>query len=291
MKNNTLLGIALMVITTFLFSVMDGISRFLADDNSVLSLVSFRYWFVSLLIVILCLFIKNGFKRIIYTKQPFLQLSRGIILSINNCIVIYSFTLIGLIETHAVIACYPLMVAALSVPFLGEKFGWRRWSAIAVGFFGVIIIIRPSMEIFSGGSFFALIGALLFSIYLILTRYVSKRDGAITSFFWMGMGGTVTMSVVSFFTWEGISQEYWMWLLLMCIISAISHFLMVKTLQLAEASVIQPFSYLQLVFASFIGVIFFSETIHEMILIGTFIVITAGLFTFWREYKIKLIKK
>ena len=291
MKNRTLLGIGLMIVTTFLFSSMDGVSRYLAENNNVLSLVSFRYWFVSIFIVISCLFIKNSFKRIIYTQQPLLQFGRGLILSINNCIVIYSFTLIGLIETHAVIACYPLMVAALSVPFLGEKFGWRRWSAIAVGFFGVIIIIRPSMEIFSGGSFFALIGALLFSIYLILTRYVSKRDGAITSFFWMGMGGTVTMSVVSFFTWEGISQEYWMWLLLMCIISAISHFLMVKTLQLAEASVIQPFSYLQLVFASFIGVIFFSETIHEMILIGTFIVITAGLFTFWREYKIKLIKK
>ena len=291
MKNRTLLGIGLMIVTTFLFSSMDGVSRYLAENNNVLSLVSFRYWFVSIFIVISCLFIKNSFKRIIYTQQPLLQFGRGLILSINNCIVIYSFTLIGLIETHAVIACYPLMVAALSVPFLGEKFGWRRWSAIAVGFFGVIIIIRPSMEIFSGGSFFALIGALLFSIYLILTRYVSKRDGAITSFFWMGMGGTVTMSVVSFFTWERISQEYWMWLLLMCIISAISHFLMVKTLQLAEASVIQPFSYLQLVFASFIGVIFFSETIHEMILIGTFIVITAGLFTFWREYKIKLIKK
>ena len=291
MKNRTLLGIGLMIVTTFLFSSMDGVSRYLAENNNVLSLVSFRYWFVSIFIVITCLFIKNSFKRIIYTQQPLLQFGRGLILSINNCIVIYSFTLIGLIETHAVIACYPLMVAALSVPFLGEKFGWRRWSAIAVGFFGVIIIIRPSMEIFSGGSFFALIGALLFSIYLILTRYVSRKDGAITSFFWMGMGGTVTMSVVSFFTWEGISQEYWMWLLLMCIISAISHFLMVKTLQLAEASVIQPFSYLQLVFASFIGVIFFSETIHEMILIGTFIVITAGLFTFWREYKIKLIKK
>ena len=291
MKNRTLLGIGLMIVTTFLFSSMDGVSRYLAENNNVLSLVSIRYWFVSIFIVILCLFIKNSFKRIIYTQQPLLQFGRGLILSINNCIVIYSFTLIGLIETHAVIACYPLMVAALSVPFLGEKFGWRRWSAIAVGFFGVIIIIRPSMEIFSGGSFFALIGALLFSIYLILTRYVSREDGAITSFFWMGMGGTVTMSVVSFFTWERISQEYWMWLLLMCIISAISHFLMVKTLQLAEASVIQPFSYLQLVFASFIGVIFFSETIHEMILIGTFIVITAGLFTFWREYKIKLIKK
>ena len=287
MKNNTLLGIALMVITTFLFSVMDGISRFLADDNSVLSLVSFRYWFVSLLIVILCLFINNCFKRIIYTKQPFLQLSRGIILSINNCIVIYSFTLIGLIETHAVIACYPLIVAVLSVPFLGEKFGWRRWSAIAFGFIGVMTIIRPSLSIFSGGSIFALLGAILFAIYLILTRYASKQDNPFTSFFWIGLGGTITMSIVSFFTWKGISQEYWIWLLLMCVISAISHFLMVKTLQVAQASVIQPFSYLQLVFASVIGVIIFSETIDKMIFIGATIVISAGLFTFWREYKNK----
>ncbi len=287
MKNNTLLGIALMVITTFLFSVMDGISRFLADDNSVLSLVSFRYWFVSLLIVILCLFINNGFKRIIYTKQPFLQLSRGIILSINNCIVIYSFTLIGLIETHAVIACYPLIVAVLSVPFLGEKFGWRRWSAIAFGFIGVMTIIRPSLSIFSGGSIFALLGAILFAIYLILTRYASKQDNPFISFFWMGLGGTITMSIVSIFTWKGISQEYWIWLLLMCVISAISHFLMVKTLQVAQASVIQPFSYLQLVFASVIGVIIFSETIDKMIFIGATIVISAGLFTFWREYKNK----
>ena len=74
----------------------------------------------------------------------------------------------------------------------------------------------------------------------------------------------------------------------MCIIIAISHFLMVKTLQVSQASVIQPFSYLQLVFASFIGVIFFSEIIDKMILIGTSIVISAGLFTFWREYKKKL---
>ena len=285
MQNNTLLGIGLMIVTTFLFSTMDGVSRYLAENNSVLSLVSFRYWFVSLLIVISCLFIKNSFQKIIYTQQPFVQFGRGLILSVNNCIVIYSFTLIGLIETHAVIACYPLIVAGLSVPFLGEKFGWKRWSAIAIGFLGVMIIIRPSLEIFSGGSIFALIGAILFSIYLILTRYVSKKDNTITSFFWMGLGGTVTMSIVSIFNWNGVSQEYWMWLIIMCFLSASSHYLMVKTLQVAQASVIQPFSYLQLVFASLIGVIFFSETIDKMILVGTTIVISAGLFTFWREYK------
>ena len=289
MQNRTLLGISLMIITTFLFSAMDGVSKYLAETNSVLSLVSFRYWFVSVLLIISCLFIKSGFRKVVSTRQPFVQLSRGVILSVNNCIVIYSFTLIGLVETHAIIACYPLIVAGLSVPFLGERFGWRRWSAIAAGFVGVIIILRPSAEIFSGGSIFALIGAILFAIYLILTRYVSKDDSSITSFFWMGLGGTITMSFVGIYSWENISKEYWLWLLVMCVLSASSHFLMVKTLQLVQASVIQPFSYLQLVFTSIIGVAIFAETIDEMILTGTFIVIGSGLFTFWREYKLKKI--
>jgi len=286
MKNSIIYGISLMIFTTFLFSSMDGVSRYLAQNNSVLSLVSFRYWFVSFLMLISCLFIKDVFKKIALTKQPFVQLSRGIILSVNNCIVIYSFTLIGLVETHAVIACYPLVVAGLSVPFLGEKMGWRRWSAIAIGFIGVVIILRPSLDMFSAGSIIALVGAILFAIYIILTRYVSKEDDALTSFFWIGIGGTVTMSLVSIFTWENIEQEYWIWLLSMCIISASSHFLMVKTLNIVQASVIQPFSYLQLVFASIIGVTFFSETVNSMIILGTTIVILAGLFTFWREYKL-----
>ena len=89
--------------------------------------------------------------------------------------IIYSFTLIGLVETHAVIAFYPLIVAGLSVPFLGEKMGWRRWGAIAIGFFGVVIILRPSLDMFSAGAIIALLGAILFAIYIILTRYVSKQ--------------------------------------------------------------------------------------------------------------------
>ncbi len=291
MPNKTLLGMCLMIITTFLFSTMDGVSRFLAETNSILSLVSFRYWFVSTFVMTYCLFVKNSFNKVIFTKQPMVQFSRGVILSINNCIVIYSFTLIGLVETHAIIACYPLIVAGLSVPLLGEKFGWRRWSAIVFGFVGVIIILRPSIEIFSGGSIFALTGAILFAIYLILTRYVSKEDSSITSFFWMGLGGTISMGFLSIFTWKNISQEYWLWVFIMCVLSASSHFLMVKTLQIVQASIVQPFSFLQLVFASIIGVIFFSESIDEMIFLGTSIVIGAGLFTFWREYKVERIKK
>ena len=284
MQNNVLLGIGLMVVTTFMFSTMDGVSRYLAEKNNVFTLVTMRYWFVAIIMAITCLFVKDSFKKLLYTKQPLTQFSRGLILSLNNCLVVYTFTLLGLVETHAIIACYPLIVAGLSVPFLGEKFGWRRWTAIFVGFFGVIIILRPTTNVISEGAIYALIAAIMFAVYLILTRYVSRLDTAITSFFWTGIGGSVTMTIISFFIWEDILREDHLWLLTMCLLSASSHFMMVKTLQVAEASVIQPFSYLQLVFGSIIGVTIFSESIDLMIVVGVTIVIGAGLFTAWREY-------
>ena len=238
--------------------------------------------------IISCIFIKNSFEIIIKTKQPYVQFSRGLILSLNNCLVVYTFTLLGLVETHAIIACYPLIVAGLSVPFLGERFGWRRWTAILTGFVGVLIILRPGSSVISEGSIFAIIGAIMFAVYLILTRYVSRLDTAVTSFFWTGIGGTVTMTVISFFIWETIPQKDFLWLLTMCMLSSGSHFLMVKTLQVVEASVIQPFSYLQLVFGSIIGVMIFSESIDLMIIVGVTIVIGSGLFTTWREHKKKM---
>ena len=287
MQNNVLFGITLMVITTFMFSSMDGVSRYLAENNNVFTLVTMRYWFIAFVMMVTCLFIKNRISDILNTKQPYIQFSRGVILSLNNCLVVYTFTLLGLVETHAIIACYPLIVAGLSVPFLGEKFGWRRWMAIFIGFIGVIIILRPNTNVITEGSIFAIVGAIMFAVYLILTRYVSRSDTAITSFFWTGIGGTVTMSIISLFIWDDILKEDYLWLLLMCVLSAGSHFMMVKTLQVAEASVVQPFSYLQLVFGSIIGVTIFSESIDLMIIVGALVVIGSGLFTTWREYKIK----
>ena len=287
MQNNVLFGITLMVITTFMFSSMDGVSRYLAEKNNVFTLVTMRYWFIAFVMMITCVFIKNRISDILNTKQPYIQFSRGVILSLNNCLVVYTFTLLGLVETHAIIACYPLIVAGLSVPFLGERFGWRRWMAIFTGFIGVIIILRPNTNVITEGSIFAIVGAIMFAVYLILTRYVSRSDTAITSFFWTGIGGTVTMSLISLFIWDDILKEDYLWLLLMCVLSAGSHFMMVKTLQVAEASVVQPFSYLQLVFGSIIGVTIFSESIDLMIIVGALIVIGSGLFTTWREYKIK----
>jgi len=186
---------------------MDGFSRYLAENNNVFTLVTMRYCFIAIVMIITCLFIKNPISEILKTKQPYIQFSRGIVLYLNNCLVVYTFTLLGLIETHAIIACYLLIVAGLSVPFLGEKFGWRRWMLIFIGFIGVLLILRPTTNVISEGSILAIFGAIMFAFYLILTRYVSKSDKALTSFFWTGIGGSVTMSIISLLIWENIHKE------------------------------------------------------------------------------------
>ena len=96
MQNNILLGIGLMVVTTFMFSTMDGVSRFLAERNNVFTLVTMRYWFIAIIMIISCAFIKNSLTKILYTKQPFTQFTRGLILSLNNCLVVYTFYVIRL---------------------------------------------------------------------------------------------------------------------------------------------------------------------------------------------------
>ena len=112
------------------------------------------------------------------------------------CFAHYLFLKIGLIETHAIFASCPLIVAALSVIFLGEKVGWRRWSAILIGFIGILIMLRPGTKVFDPLSLIALGCAIAFAIYQILTRYVSSQDSPDTSLFYTGITGFVILGSV-----------------------------------------------------------------------------------------------
>ena len=268
-----------------LLPFMDGIAKYLSTEIHFLQVVWGRYFFMLLISIPLAfIFFRKELK---FPKSLSVQLWRSFFLFLSTVFFFFSISIISLAEALTLAFVSPIIVTVLSIFYLKEKVGIHRWLAVFVGFFGVIIILRPTTNIISEGSIFALIGAVIFAVYLILTRYVSREDSAITSFFWTGIGGTVTMSIISLFIWNNIPEEDYLWLFLMCLLSASSHFMMVKTLQVAEASVIQPFSYLQLVFGSIIGVTIFSESINSMIVIGVIVVISSGLFTTWHEYKKK----
>ena len=283
MQNNARLGITLMIVTTVVFAVQDGISRHLGSTYNVQMIVMLRYWFFALFVLSVAQRVSGGLPQAAKTAHLGLQILRGIILAVEIWVAVLAFTLLGLIESHAIFACYPLLIAALSGPVLGEKVGWRRWSAIAVGFFGLFIILRPGTGIFSTLAVLPLLSAILFAIYGILNRYVARKDRAETSFFWTGVVGAIVSTGMGIWYWEPMTGPDWIWMGVLCISGALGHWLLIKSYEVAEASVLQPFAYLQLVFVTFIGLTVFGEELKLNVALGTLVVIGAGLFTLWRE--------
>ena len=272
-----------MAITMLIFAVQDGISQYLAREYNVFFIVMVRYWFFALFVVILCSKQPGGLRKAISTKQPFLQVFRGALLALEVIVMITSFTLLGLIESHAIFSIYPLLVAALSGPVLKEFVGWKRWSAIFIGFIGVMIILKPSNNVFSLEAIIPLVAALMFALYSLLTRYAARQDTSMTSFFWTGLIGAVVMSIVGSGYWIALKPVDWAWLGLLCILACLAHYLLIKCYELSEASSLQPFAYLQLLFATIIGLWIFSEKLEVHVVMGALLVVLSGLFAIWRE--------
>ena len=282
-QTNTRLGIILMLATTFVFAMQDGISRHLAAEYNVWMVVMIRYWFFAAFVIAFAARQRGSFAKTIRTEQLLVQILRGFLLAGEVCVAVLAFVYLGLIEAHAIFASYPLMIAALAGPVLGEAVGWRRWLAIFFGFVGMMIILQPGARVFSPASLIAVCSALMFAIYGLLTRYVARRDSAVTSFFWTGISGVVLMSAIGIWFWQPMSGPDWAWMGVLCLTGAGGHFLLIKALEVAEASAIQPFSYFQIVFVSILAVSIFGETIKPNVALGAGVIITAGLFTFWRE--------
>ncbi|ETX30457.1 DMT family transporter [Roseivivax isoporae] len=282
-RNDTRLGIWLMVATTFVFAAQDGLSRHLAETYNVWMVVMIRYWFFAAFVIAIARRQAGSIRAAAATEQPFLQAFRGALLALEIMVMVLGFVFLGLVESHAVFACYPLLIGALSGPVLGERMGWRRWTATAVGFLGVLIVLRPSGGVFSPYAAIPLLAAFMFALYGLLNRYVARRDTAATSFFWTGTVGAVVSTAIGIWFWEPMSGPDWALMATLCVTGASGHWLLIKVYEVAEAGAVQPFAYLQLVFASALGLVVFGETLRPNVVIGAAIIVAAGLFTFWRE--------
>ncbi|MDF3853464.1 DMT family transporter [Paracoccus sp. P2] len=280
-------GAAILMIcaSALIFAAQDGVSRHLAAVYSPVFIVMLRYWFFAAFVVLLCARAPGGLGRAIRSGRPLTQIFRGVLLVAEVVLMIEAFVRMGLINTHAIFICYPLMISALSGPLLGEKVGWRRWAAVAVGFLGILIVLKPGSGVFSADAMLPLTGAAMFAVYGLLTRLVSREDSAVTSFFWTGIAGAGAVTLIGIWHWEPMASEDIPWLLVLCFSGVAGHFLLIKAYELAEASALQPFSYTQLVWVSIFGVTVFGETLAPNVAIGGLIVVGAGLFTWWRSYQ------
>lgn len=273
----------LMCLVAFIFALQDGVSRHLGTAYSPAFVVMLRYWFFVVFALVLVMRSPGGLRAALRTKRPWTQVFRGVILVVEIIVTVEGFVRLGLINTHAIFACSPLIVVALSGPLLGEKIGWRRWTAVGAGFAGILIILNPSGGMFVMDSLFPFAGAVMFAAYLVATRHVSRDDPSMVSFFWTAFWGAIAATIIGWRDLQPVANSDIPWLVLICCTAALSHYLLIRCYEMAEASSLQPFSYTQLVWVSFVGVIVFSEVLTPNVVIGAIIVVGAGLFTWWRE--------
>lgn len=273
--------------TYVIFATQDAISKHLGEIYSPIMITMIRYWAFGAFAIVLAMRAPGGLRQTLKSARPSLQIFRGILLVTQIVTAIFCFWLVGLAHSQAIFSATPLLVAALSVPVLGEHVGWRRWLAIAVGFVGVLIILKPDAGIFDPVLMIAVLNAFMLAAYALATRLAGRSDPPMTSFLYIGVVGAVAITFVGPFTWEPLAQKDWGWMALLCCTGMISHYCLIKALDHLDAVLVQPFSYLHLVFACVIGVLLFGETLPWNIWFGSLVVVAAGVFTVWREIRAK----
>ena len=282
-QQNTRAGIALMIAAVAVFSLQDGLSRHLATHYNTLMVLAIRYWFFAAFVIMLALRQKAPLAQTVRTRHLLLHLARAALLVVEVCAMVQSYALIGLVNTHAVFSSCPLIIVALSGPILGERVGWQRWLAILAGFGGILFILQPGSGVFSLASLLPLASALMYALYSVLTRMSASTEPSFRSLFWSGMIGAVLVTPIGLWNWEPMTGADWGWMALYGTMAMSANWLLIKCYEVAEASAVQPYAYLQLVFASALGIVAFGEVLQWQVVTGAAIVVAAGIVALWQD--------
>ncbi len=278
------LGIILMIFALFVLASMDAVAKHLTETLAAPQILAVRFWiFLTFSSLIAS---RRGLRQAAHSKNPRLQIVRTLVLVVEMTMFLVAFSFLPLAEVHAIAAVSPLIVMALAAIFLGERIGPRRWTAVAVGFLGVMLIIRPGAGVFDPISLLALAGAFGWATYQVLLRAVARIDQPDTTTLYTAGIGVICFTIAAPFFWKSPSLETWGWLAAVGILGSVGHFLLPAAFKFAPASTLQPFAYTMPIWAVFLGWAVFNHIPDFWTLAGGSIVICSGLFALWRERKV-----
>jgi drug/metabolite transporter (DMT)-like permease len=281
-RRQRLTGIALMCGAVSMFSCLDATGKYLNFHMFTLQVVWARYFFA----FVLALFISNPFKNpaLMKTSRPFLQVGRSSLLLLSTVVNLIALRYLQLDEALAILFATPFMVALLSVPLLGEKVGWRRWTAIAVGFIGVLVVTRPGFGNMHPAALLSLTSAICYAFYVIATRVLSRTDSSETTQFYTNMVGAVIMTAIVPFVWTKPDAMLTGGLMILIgLLGGAGHYLLILAHRLAPASALAPFIYTQMIWTTALGFFVFGDVPHYWTIVGGAIVIASGLYLLHRE--------
>ena len=268
--------------------IMDGFAKYLSSDLPVLQITWARYFFtVAFTLPIMFFFFR---KNLVWTDKPKLQLIRGLILLTANICFFYSISIISLAKALTLAFIAPLIVTAFSPIFLGEKVGFRRWSAVIIGFIGSMVVIRPGFVEINLASLAALGTGVMYGFYLIITRKLSSSDNPLLTLLLTGVVGAIIISFVMPFVWIKPTLNQWSMMAAIGIFACIGHLFIILSLKYADASKLAPFSYFEIVTNIIIGYYFFSDFPDKWTFLGLFIIIFSGIYISRRDNIVKRLK-
>ncbi len=268
--------------------IMDGFAKYLSADLPVLQITWARYFFtVAFTLPIMFFFFREN---LVWTDKPKLQFIRGIILLTANICFFYAISVISLAKALTLAFVAPLIVTAFSPIFLGEKVGFRRWSAVIIGFIGSLVVIRPGFVEINLASIAALGTGIMYGFYLIITRKLSTSDNPLLTLLLTGVVGAIIVSTVMPFVWVAPSLNQWCMMAAIGIFACFGHLFLILSLKYADASKLAPFSYFEIITNIIIGYYFFNDFPDNWTFLGLFIIVLSGIYISRRENIVKKIK-
>jgi drug/metabolite transporter (DMT)-like permease len=278
----SLRAILLTLATSIGFAAMNGTNKYLTLDYPVIEVVWGRFTFATIGILLVAAW-RPGWRALVRTARPGIQALRSALMISSTLLFIGALSVLPLAEVEAINFAGPFFVVALSAPLLRERVPGVLWIAVIIGFVGVLVIIRPGAGVLSWAALMPVGVAFLYAVFQIVTRRIGGADSAITSLFYSGLLGLVVASLAAPFVWRWPDLKGWLLMAQAGLLAAGSHFMLIKALDLAPASLLQPFTYTQLVAAVIIGYVVFGNVPDLWTWIGSAIVVGSGLYVLWRQ--------
>jgi S-adenosylmethionine uptake transporter len=278
--NAVVIGVLLMLLGDFLFSLNDAMGKWLVESFSVGQVLVVRS--LGSFIILVPLIARQGSDKLFRVERVPLQVLRVVLTTADVGLFYAAVAYLPLADVMTFYMAGPIYVAALSHFFLGETIGWRRWLAVIIGFIGVLIALRPSTAMLSWPSIFGLVGSLSFSLTLVLGRRL-RLTSDVTLVTWQTVAALMTGLVLSLGHWRSFSALDFTAMLALGIVAGSAHMMITRSLKLAPASLLAPLQYSLLVWAIALGFLFFGDLPDSQILIGSAVIVVAGLFIFHRK--------
>ncbi|MEH6403102.1 MAG: DMT family transporter [Sneathiella sp.] len=285
-NNNNLVGIFYMVIAVFMLSTMDAVGKWLVEAEFSVFQILFVRGSINT-VIMMCLMPFLGGLNLLKTNQPYGHLIRSLFGFVAPFLFFSALQFMPLAEATAVFFVSPFVMTALSVPFFKEHVGIHRWSAIIVGFLGVLYVVQPTSNVFNPAVIFVLGASVCYSILMLTSRWLGRKDKTYTIVFYVNLGVMICGALGAPFVWKSMTFTDLGVVGLMAVLSLAGNFSIVKAFTTAEVGVITPFEYTALLNAVFLGYVFFGEVPTANVWIGAAIITASGLYMVYRENKKK----